>query len=61
MSDLAFGVLLVTAGAAFVVYSAALGDRAQARGARFGRELYVLAGVFLVAFGLLEIARDVLF
>ena len=44
MSDLAFGVLLVTAGAAFVVYSAALGDRARARGARYGRELYVVVG-----------------
>ena len=41
MSDLAFGVLLVTAGAAFLVYSAALGERARARGARFGRELCV--------------------
>jgi sulfite exporter TauE/SafE len=61
VTDLAFGVLLVTAGAAFVVYSGALGKRAQARGARFGRELYVVAGVFLVAFGLTEIARDVLF
>ena len=60
MSDLAFGVLLVTAGAALLVYSAALGERARARGARYGRELYVVVGVFLAAFGLLEIARDVL-
>ena len=57
MSDLAFGVLLVTAGAAFIVYSAALGDRARARGARYGRELYVVAGAFLVSFGLIEIVR----
>jgi hypothetical protein len=55
VSDLAFGVLLVTAGAALVVYRATLGDRARARGARFGRELYVVAGAFLVAFGLWEI------
>jgi hypothetical protein len=55
VSDLAFGVLLVTAGAALVVYSAALGERARARGARFGRELYVVAGAFLVVFGLWEI------
>ena len=55
MSDLAFGVLLVTAGAALLVYRGALGDRARARGARFGGELYVVAGVFLVVFGLWEI------
>jgi hypothetical protein len=60
VSDLAFGVLLVTAGAAFIVYSAALGDRARARGARYGRELYVVAGAFLASFGLVEIARSVL-
>jgi hypothetical protein len=59
VSDLAFGVLLVTAGAAFIVYSATLGDRAQARGARFGRELYVVAGAFLIAFGLWEILGSV--
>jgi hypothetical protein len=55
VSDLAFGVLLVTAGAALVVYRAALGDRARARGARFGGELYVVAGVFLIVFGLWEV------
>ena len=60
MSDLAFGVLLVTAGAAFVVYSAALGDRARARGARYGRELYVVAGAFLAFWGLVEIVRSLL-
>ena len=48
-------------GAAFIVYSAALGDRARARGARYGRELYVVAGAFLVSFGLIEIVRVVLF
>ena len=60
MSDLAFGVLLVTAGAAFIVYSAALGDRSRARGARYGRELYVIVGAFLASFGLIEILRSVL-
>lgn len=60
MSDLAFGVLLVTAGAALIVYRSALGDRARARGARFGDELYVVAGVFLVSFGLIEIVRSIL-
>lgn len=55
MSDLAFGVLLVTAGAALIVYRGALGDRARARGARFGGELYVVAGTFLIVFGLWEI------
>ncbi len=60
MSDLAFGVLLVTAGAAFIVYSATLGDRAQARGARYGRELYVVAGAFLAFWGLIEIGRSIL-
>ena len=60
MSDLAFGVLLVTAGATFIVYGGTLGERARARGARYGRELYVVVGVFLVAFGLLEIAGNVL-
>jgi hypothetical membrane protein len=61
VSDLAFGVVLVTAGVALIVYSAALGDRARARGARYGRELYVVVGVFLASFGLLEIVRTVFF
>ena len=61
MTDLAFGVLLVTVGAAFVVYSGPLGDRARARGARYGRELYVVVGAFLASFGLLEIVRSVFY
>jgi hypothetical protein len=59
MSDLAFGVLLVTAGAALIVYSGAFGDRARGRGARYGRELYVVVGSFLIAFGLWEILGTV--
>jgi hypothetical protein len=55
VTDVAFGVLLLTAGAAFVVYSGPLGERARARGARYGRELYVVAGSFLLVFGLWEL------
>lgn len=61
MTDLGFALLLLAAGAAFIVYSGPLGDRARSRGARFGRELYVVAGAFLVSFGLLEISRELLF
>ena len=61
MSDLAFGVVLVTAGAALIVYSGTLGDRARSRGAHYGRELYVVVGAFLASFGLLEIVRSVFY
>jgi len=59
VTDLAFGVLLAAAGAAFLVYNGFLGERARARGARYGRELYVVAGAFLLAFGLLEVLRAI--
>ncbi|MGE5690335.1 MAG: hypothetical protein ACM33B_07230 [Pseudomonadota bacterium] len=57
MSDLAFAILLLLAGVAFVVYAGPLGERAQARGARYGRELYYLAAAFLLAFGLTELVH----
>ena len=41
MDDVGFGLVALVAGAALVVYSRPLGERARARGAAFGRELYV--------------------
>ena len=60
MDDVGFGLVLVVAGAALAVYSGPLGDRARARGAGYGRELYVVIGLFLVAFGVTLLVRSAL-
>ncbi|HSL63648.1 MAG TPA: hypothetical protein VK874_03240 [Gaiellaceae bacterium] len=58
MDDVGFGLVALVAGAALVVYSRPLGERARARGAAFGRELYVVIGVFLAVFGALLLVRS---
>ncbi|HSC93091.1 MAG TPA: hypothetical protein VLB86_15670 [Gaiellaceae bacterium] len=60
MDDVGFGVVLLVGGAALVVYSRPLGERARSRGAGYGRELYVVIGLFLVAFGATLLVRAAL-
>ena len=55
MTDLAFGVLLVTAGAALHRLQRHAWRPGALPGARYGRELYVVVGSFLVTFGLWEV------
>lgn len=55
---MAFGVVLLTAGAAFAVYAAPLGARAKRRGARYGRDFYYVIAAFLLAFGATELVRS---
>jgi hypothetical protein len=57
VDDVSFGLVLVVAGAALALYAGTLGERAAARGASFGRELYVVIGLFLVAFGAILLLR----
>jgi hypothetical protein len=60
LTDLAFSVVLLVAGLAFVVYSEPLGARARARGAKYGRELYIAIGAFVAAWGVLLTLRELL-
>ena len=51
-------MLLLLAGAAFVVYATPLGERSKRRGARYGREFYYVIAAFLLAFGATELIRS---
>lgn len=57
---LVFGVLAVTAGLLLLAFRERLGERARRRGAPLGSRLYVLAGLLLLGYGVVELAANLL-